>query len=350
MVFHKYNFNHKEMRILIVGEFSGLGNAFIEGFKKENNNEVYHLSSSDGYKAIIDRPWFMKNRYIDYVLLIYQALILITKKYDLILWLSPFVFKYPLKLNILLNKLLIKKGNSNIYYSCTSDSVYWNNYPSNTDRFPLKGFLQDTNLIPHRYSKPKYYDYNIQFISMMNKVYCCSEEYYQVYNQIISTKIIRYPIIISNKFENKNELVNLFFHGVTRKGIKGTDEILNLAKKYSIDVTVKKQLKYSEFMNELNKTGIYLDQFNSHYPGMAALIALQKVYYVYTGYRSDLIKDQNYLKDCPLKDVRELKYYSKENLDLSQDRLMNNYKFLKKWHDPLKIVNELINDLNFSHE
>ena len=43
------------MRILIVGEFSGLGNAFIEGFKKENNNEVYHLSSSDGYKAIIDR-------------------------------------------------------------------------------------------------------------------------------------------------------------------------------------------------------------------------------------------------------------------------------------------------------
>ena len=168
-------------RILIVGEFSSVGRAFVEGFLLQKNKFIVdHISDGDGYKGIRN-SLLAKHALFRYIFLIFQALRFSMKKYEYGIWLSPFVFKKPLFVIRLLNNLLFNVCRKKIVYNCTTDSVYWRHYNLKLNRKTLLGFLHDTDFKIHRFSKSRYYKYNLFFVKKMDFIFCASEEYYFPY-------------------------------------------------------------------------------------------------------------------------------------------------------------------------
>lgn len=327
-----------QKKVVIVGEFSGLGESFSIGYARLGM-KVMHINSSDGYKRM--GKGLPSNRYLDLVLMITKALkIIVSQKNYFVIFLSPFVFKRPLFVNRLLNYLILFRSSRSVYYACTSDSFYWRHYPHDADRYPLMGFISDLGYKTHRYAfSDKYYKYNKLFVNSVDKVFVASEEYELVYNGFAEITLLRYPVAIITSVETDNTIKSIkFLHGITRPGIKGSDCILRILEESGVDFRILEKTPFTEFLQVLSATKSYLDQYHSHYPGMAALIALQFCDFVFTGIDKNLISDETYKEECPFVDLRtilpkELKSY--QDVSALPKR---NIEFLKRYHDPQKIA------------
>ena len=336
-------------RVLIIGEFSGVGKSFFEGFKKYDDTfKVDHITDGDGYKNL-GKNYLYKFSIFRYLFIIFNALVSSTKKYDYGLWLSPFVFKRPLFLIKFLNFIIIRVCKINILYCCTSDSVYWRNYDLNKNRKALLGFLQDYNFKVHHFAKKSYYNYNIKFVSKMNFIFSSSEVYYYPYSKVCETSILRYPVsTYSLNCQIKPKKIN-HYHGITRTGIKGSDYILEKLKLNNIRPLITKKISNKEFCNYLKETIVYHDQYHTIFPGIAALLSLFYCPYVFSSIDKSLILDDVYAKNCPITDYQKEFDLSKINLEdpeVHKEKILSNRKFLKEYHDPKKIVNQMLSYIN----
>lgn len=324
-------------KILIVGEFSGVGKVFEHGFK-ENDCEVNLISDGDGYKAITNLHPIIQHPIFRYLILICQGIKFSLRRYDRVIWLSPFVFKRPLFLIKILNARLLRVSNTHVLYCCTTDSIYWRYYPKDTDRNPLYGFLWDTNFETHRFANEKYFKYQVKFLKQMTSVIASSEEYESPYANFLkeSIEIVRIPVLMPLDLEER-EKSRAVSHGITREGIKGTKEILEYFERNKIPLNICRKITFSQFVEVLKVSRIYVDQYLSHFPGVAALLALNYCETVIAGYRKDIVKDIEYARECPFVD---LKTFRGNILDLlngennNSDKIKANRKFLIKWHDP----------------
>ena len=324
-------------KILIVGEFSGVGKVFKQGFQ-ENDCEVDLISDGDGYKAISNLHPMFQYPLFRYLILILQGCKASFKRYDRVIWLSPFVFKRPLFVIKILNTRLLKVSNIHVLYCCTTDSIYWRYYPKDTDRNPLYGFLFDTNFETHRFAKEKFFKYQIKFLKKMTSVIACSEEYEKPYAKFLrrSIEIVRIPIRIPPKTEVDVKPI-IASHGITREGIKGTNEIAEYFEINKIPLNICRKITFARFEEVLKFSRIYVDQYLSHFPGVAALFALVYCEVVVAGYRKDLVKDSQYALECPFVDLKTFRGNLMDLLDPEQvnfERIEINRQFLRKWHDP----------------
>lgn len=328
-------------RILVIGEFSAVGTAFVDGIKNYDTElEVDHLTDGDGYKGL-SKKTLAKYSSARYIYLIFQALYYSTRKYDYAIWLSPFVFKRPLFLIKILNNLLLRICKINVVYNCTTDSVYWRHYNLNLNRKSLLGFLHDTDFKPHRFSQKKYYDYNLTFSKKMDHVFSASEEYYFPYKDVCTNYILRYPIITDGLVSDYPQKDILHYHGITRPGIKGTKYILELLSSQGIESKISEKISFKQFIANLRKTVFYYDQYHSIFPGIAGLLSLFYCPYVYSGIDRNLIIDKIYAKNCPIIDLQT--EYQKIKFNFSdtkmfKEKLKENRLFLKENHDPKNIV------------
>ena len=134
----------------------------------------------------------------------------------------------------------------------------------------------------------------------MDFIFCASEEYYFPYTEICKTKILRYPLLISN-LENIFYSKNIkHYHGITREGFKGTKYILNELKSNNITPHITSQISFNEFVENLKKTIVYYDQFHTIFPGIAALLSLHYCPYVFSGIDKKLLLDKKYAEESRL--------------------------------------------------
>lgn len=335
------------MNILIVGEFSGVAKNLSIGFEKLGIRAEI-ISDGDGYKNISNK----KPNFIERTVLwrwsgqVIQAIKKINKSYDFIIFLSPFVFKYPLFLNNKLYENLIMRSKKTILVSCTSDSIWWRNYDSMKGRSPHLGSIQDTNGKTHRYATNKYYKSNLNFVEVIDKVIALAPEYKFAYESLgIDVPWVPFPYETSN---NKQTPIsrNLIYHGITREGFKGTSKIKNIMKDIDLglDQLITKQISYENFVANLQKTVIYFDQAYSHAPAMSALTALENVPFVVTGVQPNK-HNLSYFSECPaidiLEDVTKIEEMVSNTKNL-EEQIEKNRLFIQKYHNPTNICRKIL--------
>lgn len=335
------------MNILIVGEFSGVAKNLSIGFEKLGIRAEI-ISDGDGYKNISNK----KPNFIERTILwrwsgqLIQAIKKLNKSYDCIIFLSPFVFKYPLLLNNKLYQNLIMRSKKTVLLSCTSDSIWWRNYDPIKGRSPHLGSIQDTHGKTHRYSADAYYKSNLNLVDMVDKIIALAPEYKFAYESLgIDVPWIPFPYEISDK---KEPSINrsLIYHGITREGFKGTKKIKNIMKDINLgfEQLITKQISYVDFVANLQKTVIYFDQAYSHAPAMSALTAMENVPFVVTGVQPNN-HNISYFSDCPAIDILEDKLKIEEIVSSTknfEEQVERNRFFIEKYHDPINICQKIL--------
>jgi len=336
------------MRVVVVGEYSGVGVGLKHGFNRLGI-ECDHIRNSDGYKGIGGSK--ANSVLVDHILMSLDALRRSLKyRYDLAIFLSPFVFNRPLFINRQLNELITDSSNKSVLLCCTSDSVWWNDWPEEYIRSPRIGALLDRGFVAHAFSGQKYYDYNVSFARSMDGVFTLGACYSVAYlNTEFNTTHIHYPVILP-EIETIRKSVD-FYHGITRPGMKGSRVIQKLfteiEQKYpGCEFRVTNRIPFREYESILDRTVVYFDQAYSYGPAMSALYALCRVPLVATGVQT-APGYEKYLEDCPCKDVLDNLNSLESFLCVGDHRKMvkDNRDFVDWYHNPVKVVKSILNEL-----
>ena len=336
------------MNVLIVGEYSGVAKNMACGFSRLKC-EIDIISDGDGYKNIssASESFFLSSFIGRWSNQVFQAVCSLRKKYDLIIFLSPFVFKYPLSLNEWLYSKLIERSSRSTLVACTSDSVWWRDYDPANGRSPHLGSLNDTNGVAHRFAKDKYYKSNLGLLSVVDRVVALAPEYkfaYDAHKKNVDWVPFPYQVRSEVSAATRKPLA---YHGITREGFKGSKILLHVLSQFDeggFDTLVTKKLSHKRFVANLLESMVYLDQAYSHAPAMSALTALDLVPCVVTGVQPNFI-NVDYYAECPAVDVfgdmSEI-YDVLRNPRLCREKLNINREFLLKYHDPAAVCHNLM--------
>lgn len=336
------------MNILIVGEYSGVARNLAIGFSKlEIQTDV--ITDGDGYKNVSNRSVnaITSSLFWRWSSQIFKAILCLNKKYDHVIFLSPFVFKFPLSLNRKLYQSLIDRSSNAILLSCTSDSVWWRDYDPTRGRSPHLGSLKDTGGIAHRYANEKHYMSNLSLLKIINRVIALAPEYKYSYDAHCD-KVDWIPFPFQQTMEKSGSCHrNLAYHGITRRGFKGSEKLLTMLEGFrstGLETLITEKIPYNKFVQNLLRSTVYLDQAYSHVPAMSALAALELVPYVLTGIQPNSLNER-YFYDCPAIDVFEdtdKLYTLVSDHSMHYDRLDRNREFLSKYHDPETICKQIL--------
>ena len=328
------------MKALIVGEFSGVAKNLAVGLNKLGI-QTDLISDGDGYKNVSNNTAniFTSSRIWRWSSQIYKAISNLSNKYDYVIFLSPFVFKFPLLLNNKLYEGLIGRSSNSVLLSCTSDSIWWRDYDPARGRSPHLGSLRDTKGVNHRYAMESYYKSNVALLHMVDKVVGLEPQYKFAYESHCDNVIwVPYPYAVVPRGNDSFDR-NTAYHGITRRGFKGTNILLEIMEKFGplgFDHCVTEKLNYQTFIGYLHRSVVYLDQVYSHAPAMAALTALNYVPHVITGIQPNS-DNTEYFSDCSAIDVFEnidVIIATISNRDNYDEQLDKNIDFLNKHHDP----------------
>ena len=267
------------------------------------------------------------------------------EKYELTIFLSPFVFK-NLDICKFMNGRLLNNTKRRVLLCCTSDSIWWNYWDDLNDRSPHYGFLKDLDFSPPKYANQRYLNYNKKFAAIMDDIICLAPDYVILYeNAGFRVKKSSFPININpirKKYGSR-----FIYHGITRAGFKGSKVILkHLKKHYSqSEIKITHKISSEEFISELNTSKIYFDQVFSQTPAMAALLAMQYCPLVVTGVNRDL--KTPYVIECPALDFKtealdEILFGELSKIQ-ELDLMSRNYELLKQFHCADKVTREIIN-------
>lgn len=330
--------------ICIVGEYSGVGYNLKLAYESLGF-DVDHLNDGDAFKLIGNT--YSRNSYINYGKIIIDTIkTIITKKYDLCIFLSPFVFK-QVSICRLLNQYLMDISKKSILICCTSDSIWWNHWDRTIGRSPHLGFLEDTKFIPHRNSSMQYLKYNTELANAVDNIVSLAPDYHIPYrNAGFECRQSHFPIV--PKYNSSRNTFEKVYHGITRPGFKGSALIIDyLQEKFLPEqVLITNKINFNEYQKNLEKAKIYFDQIFSQAPAMAALQAMQICPIVITGVARS--KDDIYLLECPAIDFMTEKHHILEMMELSElqlnDRIEKGNKFVNKYHNHIIIAEDLLND------
>lgn len=330
-------------RILIVGEYSGVGKNIANALQSLGCY-VKHLSDGDSFKKITNSRF--DNKHLNFMdFLISTSIIKLDEKYDLTIFLSPFVFKM-LKISKFCNDFICMHSKKTVLINCTSDAVWWNYWDEINDRSPHFGYLRDLDFKPHRYANQQYLDYNIEFAKNVDTVITLAPDYTIPY-QRADIHVIESFFPMEKPEELTVNSEGNVFHGITRPGFKGSIYIENyLRKSFPEDkIKITKKTSFNDFLQELFKADMYFDQVFSQTPAMAALTALYCCPIVVTGVNRKLTSE--YVNDCPAFDFKTQQADLVSLLNMTpkmrSQYLDENHHFLYKYHDNIKIAEEILN-------
>jgi len=285
------------MKVLLLGDYSGLHKTLQDGLLKLNHN-VTLASSGDSWKKIdrdvdISFKNFSFSGKINNRKKLFQFFSNI-KGYDVIQFMNPFVMPpnfFPYK--HIIKKL--KKNNGKIFLvAAGSDPFFWR-YASERLRYnPLQDHLKyDLEQSFHKYQNNFYFKSNLFFAENVNAVIPALYEYEVCYRDLTNVTNVIPPSININNIKYSKNLVNKkikIFHGLNRRGFKGTHIIekvfQRLESKYAdmAEFIIAGKVSYSEYLNIIKNTNIVIDQTSCYSLGINGLISLAMGKVVLGGY------------------------------------------------------------------
>ena len=313
------------MKILIIGEFSGLAKNLSAGFH-QIGHESFVFSWGDDYKKIEQdkdsytiklrnlhlfgyyiKPFSFFNRFIESIRLQNYVLKLSKKgKWDKIIIVSPVFLKLPIIFwqprftkSMLLS--LVNKPSDLFLLCCGEDKIpisFWGENPYSKPYNQLKQYVN------HSKWSNVFFNYYSSFIkNVIPVVYEYAEPYRksELGKHFHLCKTIPMPIDISNiTFFNEIREKIVVFHGINRPEEKGTPHILRamdmLQEEYPdrVQCIAKGGMPIADYLQLMRKTNIVIDQCYACSSGMNALFAQAMGKVVLGGNEPENGKEFNY--------------------------------------------------------
>jgi len=276
------------MKILLLGEFSGLHKNLQEGLAALGFC-AHVASKGDGWKEIPSniimpkmkggdllsrtRYWNDLYRFMDQI-----------EGYDIVQIINPFIlpFKYFPKYSLI--KKIKNKNDKLFLLAAGSDAYYWKYGRKKLRYGPFDDVLRyDVCKKTYFMEKKKAFEYNKYVADLCDGIIPIMYEYQLSYEGHYNLKdIIQIPINVDKvkySINNVNKKL-VIFHGLNRYGFKGTkyveDAFLRIKKRYGDDVQliIDGQMSFEKYISIINKANIVIDQTNSYSCGLNALYSM----------------------------------------------------------------------------
>ncbi|MCO4781903.1 MAG: glycosyltransferase [Candidatus Cloacimonetes bacterium] len=349
------------MKILFLGSYSGLFTDLHQGLKELGHEPfIVHIGSNwqnHGADLVFDNS----EKGVKKIFKVLEEYRFCSSlhKFDKVILQNPFLFSRQFYINdILINRVL--RSNENCYLSAAgTDSFSWLSYHQ-LKYHPYQDLI-DNNDDHNFYKSSKAYKWNKSLASKVKKIIPISIEYtlgYQQFNNLHAT--IPIPVNLS-KYDFHGNMAKdkiVVFHGVTRKGFKGTNYISkafeNLTQKYPNDFEfiMAGNMPIDEYKKALKRSHIIVDQCNSHGYGVNAAISLALGKIVLSGSEPEAIKELN-ADSCPIfnitPNVQQIEDTLLKVLDLKSsfdDLGIQGREYIKKYHDHMTITKKYLDALS----
>lgn len=355
------------MKVLLVGEFSGFYTALKVGLV-QLGHEVMTLSGGDSWKGFAaDWPLYsgrggLRGKIDRNLLLPARGLARALQfRPDVVQFVNPLVLAPRwglLGANRLFFNALINSAKRS-YLSCAGDdAVYWRAsdalaYSPKRDqlRFDFQGrepeFLGDEAL-----------RWNEELATRVTGIIPIAYDYaigYRRFPNLRATIPLPFVPLGSEPerlgFEGRLRV----YHGVTRRGFKGSAYILDafdeLRKSHGevFDFVVGKPIPYREYVEALSGVQVLVDQTNSYSYGMNALLGLSLGKVVLSGAEPEALAELS-APDCPIVNIRpSVESVKSAILELERDRTSASLvaaagpSFVARVHDPRTIASLYLN-------
>ena len=335
------------MKILLIGEFSGVHNNLRKGLI-EIGHDVDLVSTGDGWKKIgiksnlLGKPGSKFSARLSRI--IYPFInVSSLSKYDYVNVIGlqnkrPFIMK------------LLKNRNSSIgAFACGSD-IYAVKHMLKREYSPIMGEArEDVYNLVNALNRTN----DELNAKLMDCIIPMSRSYYEGVKHLSnSTKaILNFPVHLkdyenqSNKIHEKIKIV----HPISRRGFKGSGFIIHalneLKKNYPAKVEIEtfEKLAFHEYLEKIKESNIVVDQCYSYGYGMNALIAMSLGKIVMSGNYYDEITPIIGIKPDTSMIYKKLENLLTANIQELGEKSLD---FVRFNHDSVNIAQKFINIIN----
>ena len=354
------------MKILLLGEFSGLHNNLKDGLI-ELGHEVIIASAQDGSKKIsVDINFESKlpsifknfgNKIINPILNLNKL-----KNFDIVQIINPFEFYSNFIPTSFFLDQIINNNNKTFLLAAGSDSYFWRNGKNLLKYGPFEESLaHDYKSKSHFMESNRSFEYNKHVVEKVRGVIPIMYEYelsYRGEDKLLET----IPIPINtDKIEYKKNLVTdkiKVFHGLNRYGFKGTryveDAFKYLQNYYpnELELKIEGKLPINKYLELLNESNVVIDQVLSHSSGLNGLYALAMGKVVLGGAEPESFKSLG-IKRSPVINIKpnkesiieaiEYLIFNKHNIpDIGEESRL----FIENYHNYILIAKKYIDVWN----
>lgn len=353
------------MKILLVGEYSGLHNNLREGLI-ELGEEVTLISDGDGFKKLysdislsdVSKNGFGKIRKrLENVFRLPREL----QRCEIVQFIAALIppFNSQLPLNKFFIKGLMHKSQMSFLVAAGDDSVvwdYWSTHPLNYSFIDASMRHYESEGMRPIWEKKRIRDWNLKLANQVDGIIPVMYEYDKPYKSLYGDQKTRtIPIPINTKKvqfrENEVKRKLVIFHGLNRYYAKGTDivekafEILRKRYPNDLELIIKGKMSYQEYLHVFDRANIVIDQLYSYSLGISGLIALSKGKIVMGGNEAESNAVLGY-KSCPAinvtPDVNSIVSCVENLLERRNeipDLAIEGRSFIEEYHDYVKVAN-----------
>lgn len=344
------------MRILLVGEFSGLYRNLKEGLL-ELGHETKHIADGDGWKEIGGQDMSLNSSSRNYISIVKQLKKM--KGFDVVQLVCPTIYRK--EFNYCAFKMLTAQ-NDKMVLSIAGDNYFtYKAYNEGKYRYcvldGLDEFLDYYNQSTLR-GRIRAWDER-RIVDEMDGLIPISYEYAEAFRCFSKLKkAIPIPINCDSvKFQDnviKNNKV-CFFHGLNREIPKGSAYIVGamrrLKEKYpnDVEIIINPRTPLKDYLKIMSQTNVVLDQCKSYMLGLNALYAMAEGKVVLGGNEEENRKELQ-IENCPayniLPDEKQI-LKTMENV-LEQKKEIGNLgwksrEYVEEYHSHIKVAEQYIN-------
>ncbi|GGE41928.1 glycosyltransferase [Psychroflexus planctonicus] len=355
------------MKILLVGEFSGLHNNLKDGLQ-ELGHEVVLASTGDGWKNFpSDFNWSAsifkgKVGHIEHLLKQYKFSKMF-KNFDIVQFISSYtIFDNRFGIGKICYKNYIKYNNKSFFVGAGGDPNIWQYWLHENDKL-MSNLIDQTNKIDlsSRLVKmlldPIEAKKTTDLITEANGYIPIMYEYAEPYRCLKNIrKTIPIPINC-NKIQYQENKINrklVVFHGLNRPGAKGTEYVKKafdiLRKKYpnDLELVISGNMKYEDYLKFIKTVNVNVDQTNTYSFGINALNSLASGKVTLGGVEKQSIEELGY-DECP---ALNIKPNAKDIVSKIENLLENkneipelgyqSRQFVEKYHNHIQIAKQYL--------
>lgn len=275
------------MRILLVGEFSGFHNNLKKGLK-ELGHEVVLAASGDGFKKLpydINIGSNLKGipGKVQRIIRAFQF-VFYAKSFDVVQFINPDVFPRGLNINKLAVRAVIKRNKKCFLAACGDDYAFVCLGSKQMRYSPIPdSILYDLKLDKHPLDTVAAKAWLAEVVDKVDGVIPVMHEYELGYSNCKKLqRCIPLPLDVSEvkSFEMPPTDVITVFHGDNRYGFKGTryvEEAFTILKQRypsQLELVIAGNMPLADYLRQMQKAHIVVDQVNSYSCGMNALYAM----------------------------------------------------------------------------
>ncbi|SMG15034.1 hypothetical protein SAMN05661096_00721 [Marivirga sericea] len=350
------------MKILLLGDFSGLGINLKNGLMNAGHEVTIASSSADWRNFSFDIN--LNHRKTGYKRVFYDRLKpfnLLSKLtgFDIIQLIDPFTFYLKYFPSKIFYKILFNNNGKSFLGASSMDSYFWKyskEYMNYTPYEEMRKF--DWNRFLDFKISQEAFDFNRFIAKQVDGIIPVMYDYEGGYRKEFSDKVKTVPLPLTIKEELVEKVKPykklVFFHGLNRYGFKGTriitEAFSDMTKKYPNDLefNISDKMPINEYLKVLDKTHVVVDQVNSYSYGMNALYSMAKGKIVMSGAEKEALSAIE-VEECPVINIRpdkeSIKAEIEKILDLKPtifDLGIKSREFVEKYHDADKVALEYL--------